>query len=96
MIKLDSVSEQTEQGLKPCPFCGGEADIYSNENEEYKAGAFGYIRRGVPTLYKCFCKSCGAIGPIAKIDKGCENNSWWQKETKKNAIKAWNRRADNG
>ena len=22
MIKLDSVSEQTEQGLKPCPFCG--------------------------------------------------------------------------
>ena len=25
MIKLDSVSEQTEQGLKPCPFCGGEA-----------------------------------------------------------------------
>ena len=25
MIKLDGVSEQTEQGLKPCPFCGGEA-----------------------------------------------------------------------
>lgn len=24
MIKLDSVSEQTEQGLKPCPFCGAE------------------------------------------------------------------------
>ena len=27
MIKLDSVSEQTEKGLKPCPFCGGEAQI---------------------------------------------------------------------
>ena len=25
MIKLDSVSEQTEQRLKPSPFCGGEA-----------------------------------------------------------------------
>lgn len=27
MIKLDGVSEKTEQGLKPCPFCGGEAQI---------------------------------------------------------------------
>ena len=27
MIKLDSVSEKKEQGLKPCPFCGGEAQI---------------------------------------------------------------------
>ena len=27
MIKLDSVSEQKEQGLKPCPFCGGEAAL---------------------------------------------------------------------
>ena len=25
MIKLGGVSEQTVQGLKPCPFCGGEA-----------------------------------------------------------------------
>lgn len=27
MIKLDSVSEKQEQDLKPCPFCGGEAQI---------------------------------------------------------------------
>ena len=27
MIKLDSVSDKKEQGLKPCPFCGGEAQI---------------------------------------------------------------------
>ena len=27
MIKLDSVSEKKEQGLKSCPFCGGEAQI---------------------------------------------------------------------
>lgn len=27
MIKLDIVSEKQEQGLKPCPFCGGEAQI---------------------------------------------------------------------
>ncbi|MGN1090082.1 MAG: Lar family restriction alleviation protein [Huintestinicola sp.] len=32
MIKLDSVSEQTGQGLKPCPFCGGEAEIVRTMN----------------------------------------------------------------
>ena len=35
MIKLDSVSEQTEQELKPCPFCGGEVEIECIDKEYF-------------------------------------------------------------
>ena len=31
MIKLDGVSEQTVQGLKPCPFCGSSEPICINK-----------------------------------------------------------------
>ena len=45
MIKLGSVSEQTEQGLKPCPFCGGKASLNDNSSCSYvcceKCGATG-------------------------------------------------------
>ena len=48
MIKLDSVSEQTEQGLKPCPFCGSNVEIQSFEGFDNKA------------LYIVFCQNCGS------------------------------------
>ena len=35
MIKLDSVSEQTERGLKPCPFCGGKVKIECIDEEYF-------------------------------------------------------------
>ena len=45
MIKLGGVSEQTEQGLKPCPFCGGKASLNDNSSCSYvhceKCGATG-------------------------------------------------------
>lgn len=52
MIKLDSVSEQTEQGLKPCPFCGGEAQIASTMHMGMRAYRFFAV-----------CLVCGAEMP---------------------------------
>ena len=52
MIKLDSVSEQTEQGLKPCPFCGGEAQIARTMHMGMRAYRFFAV-----------CLVCGAEMP---------------------------------
>ena len=56
----------TENELKPCPFCGGEASV--------GVGDFGGM--------VCYCKKCFSQG------KECEPEA--------EAIKAWNRRVDNG
>lgn len=85
-----------ETELKPCPFCGGEADILDNRNEHVSYRAFGYGIRAYPTWYKCYCKKCGAVGATIHIEKGCENNSFYEKHAKEEAIKAWNRRATDG
>lgn len=82
--------------LKSCPFCGGEADILDNRNEQVSYRAFGYGTRGYPTWYKCYCKNCGATGAISRIEKGCEMNKTYEKWAKEKAIEAWNRRCDNG
>ena len=55
-----------EKDLKPCPFCGGKAEIGSEHNAIY-------------------CVDCGA-----KIEFGCGV------ELRLKAIKAWNRRKDDG
>lgn len=80
--------------LKPCPFCDGEADIYDDRNQSYRVGAFGECRNVWPTYYKVYCKSCGACGPVAKVDSD-RFNTFWQKEAKTTAVNAWNVRADN-
>ena len=36
--------------IKPCPFCGGEAELWNNNIEEYK-------------LYAVQCKNCGMVTP---------------------------------
>ena len=65
--------------LKPCPFCGGIADVrYIKRKMRYRLFNFMDI-----THYAYVkCKICGATTAV--------------KETRENAIEAWNRRADNG
>ena len=73
--------------LKPCPFCGGEAEML-DEFEEYRekwGGEFDDSGLAWGTSYKAVCCSvdkggCGAIG------------GW--KPTEAEAIAAWNARAD--
>lgn len=62
----------SEIDLKPCPFCGGEAEAVYAPND--------INRWGVQ------CKSCGCTVEVEEW-KGVE-------DTRGNAIKAWNRRAE--
>lgn len=77
--------------LKPCPFCGGEAEAYSD---------YSCVHERIAGLVKC--KGCGAevwggktfntymmdttIADIAKLVESIH------KEAKESAIEAWNRR----
>ena len=71
--------------LKPCPFCGGEAALKSNE---YGCGVYDCAGALVdtyyekPTVFWCECNECGAMAT------GCD--------TFGEAIEAWNRRVDDG
>ena len=67
--------------LKPCPFCGGEADTYDYVavRDIYDAGTLGYVDTEVYTKYGCGCHVCGAM--VA------------EQMSKEKAIEAWNRRA---
>lgn len=58
MIKLDGVSEQTEQGLKPCPFCGGEAS--------YKT-PMRILTEGIMVIE---CNDCGACPYVVAVNEG--------------------------
>lgn len=53
--------------LKPCPFCGGKANIDCGN--------------GIYEVYYVFCKKCKTRHP--------------NRLTREDAIKFWNRRADN-
>ena len=65
--------------LKPCPFCGGEAQIRQND----VCGGFGmYI-----TKYFVMCAKCGARGASA--------DDYYFEHPLAKAVTAWNRRANN-
>lgn len=83
MIKLDSVSEQTGQGLKPCPFCGGEAST--------KVEIVHILKDEIYFLVEC--KSCGIRKGIY-AQQGCSFDDIISAIHL--AVERWNGRADNG
>ena len=67
--------------LKPCPFCGGDAEImyYKPVITSPSASYYAYVR----------CLSCGAMHHVHRID--CDTT---EKEAVNEVIEAWNRRAN--
>lgn len=75
--------------LKPCPFCGGSAELVRKQI---------YLDHG----YRVDCTQCGVKGsyflvnhPILKYDGLDESTRYTEEQAKRKAIGAWNRRADN-
>ena len=68
--------------LLPCPFCGGEAEYYTYEQEHdlYDSNTLGFLETYETTEHYVGCKECLAmVGTFV---------------TKKQAVKAWNTRAE--
>ena len=82
MIKLDSVSEKTEQGLKPCPFCGDKAST--------KVEIVNIIETKM--YFSVECKSCGIRKGIY-TKQGCSFGDIIS--AMHLAVERWNERADN-
>ena len=78
--------------LKPCPFCGGEAEIKIwKRSKLIDCSGFSTDPRYSKTkklatkyLIRCANKKCNACRPLTRYFY-----------TKKKAIEVWNRRADN-
>ena len=72
--------------LKPCPFCGGEAEIikikvsFHDENNQYDGIAI-----------RAECKTCKTTSPY----KRSKIHGWFKIGEKEKAIEAWNRRYGN-
>lgn len=68
--------------LKPCPFCGGEAELYISPREN----------SDTTHMYKIICKNIGDCGA-----EMVEAISFYQKdyfEAKQRLIRRWNRRTE--
>lgn len=68
--------------LKPCPFCGGKAEIYNYEasRDIYDSHTLGYVDTEYFTLYGVGCTECSCI--------------IGEKKSKEEVIEVWNRRAN--
>jgi Lar family restriction alleviation protein len=81
--------------LKPCPFCGGKAKI-----EQTRCEIMETNRDSVRFNFSIRCRKCGATAPFAygyiavNLSATGELNPWH--DDRPSAIKAWNRRADDG
>ena len=66
--------------LKPCPFCGGEAEIERT------------TRCMITAEIRIFCTKCGAT--VRNWEKTFWHVGYF--DTEEEAIEAWNRRAEDG
>lgn len=68
--------------LKPCPFCGGEVELYEYESDQtiYDSDTLGYVDTEYRIVYGVGCPECGCI--IA------------DKTSIQKAREAWNRRTN--
>lgn len=67
--------------LKPCPFCGGEAVLY-HQSSKYTDKDGNYVH----------CIKCGARTKLFECFNGTGKT---HTDTKKEAVEAWQKRADN-
>lgn len=67
--------------LKPCPFCGGEAELI------YKFRTIQDLDNQM--LVRVRCKECFAQSPYKRNP---QMHGWFSARQKKKAIDAWNRR----
>lgn len=73
------------ENIKPCPFCGGQADLYSDLNDPYEGG---YIVFGK-------CEVCGSRGKAFHVAEDPLETGNWGTPRCNDAVEAWNlRRAD--
>lgn len=81
--------------LKPCPFCGGKARIEQTRIEPMETN-----RDSVEICFRICCEKCRATSPKSygyiaiNLSETGEVNAWY--DGRSEAIKDWNRRADNG
>ena len=70
--------------LKPCPFCGGKAELYSMKRDKRKCFGIYYMIAEI--------RCAGAFGCTARVSQaGCD-----EKKAFENAALIWNRRANDG
>lgn len=68
--------------LKPCPFCGGKPRIRDTGKDKLSYWVVDKMR-----IVMVECRKCWAMGGIFPTKNGV-------KKAKEDAIKAWNRRAN--
>ena len=71
-----------DEKLKPCPFCGGDAELWA------KSGKYGWFA-------VCECTFCSATAKTFSIGKDCPD-AWEATAAAVCAKKAWNRRCSDG
>lgn len=55
---MNVINEMMYEELKPCPFCGGEAVLISNDKEQLYS----------VECQSCDCGTCDHLGPEIAID----------------------------